>query len=54
MESWRGVPILNNVVRLGLTKKVTLRRLERGEISTDVKREDILTGGVASAKALQH
>lgn len=26
------VPILNNVVRLGLTKKVTLSRLEKGEV----------------------
>lgn len=52
MESWRGVPTLNNVVRLGLTKRVTLCRLERGEVSTDVKREDVQSKGIASAKVL--
>lgn len=54
MESHGGFPILNNI-RLGLTKKVTLGRLGRGEVSNvDAKREDIQTEGTASAKVLKH
>lgn len=55
MEGRKGVPIFNNVIRLGLTKKVILGRLERGELSNiDVKRKNSQhSAGRANAKFLR-
>lgn len=45
------IPILNNV-RLGLTKKVTLSRLEKGEV-IQMSRGRTFKQGIASAKFLR-
>lgn len=49
-----GIAIFKTVVRLGLTKKVIWAKLESRLVSNiDVKRKNIKTEGIASAKFLR-